>query len=117
MDVVENQPVELVDITDAQNRVITVAFHHSTKLPVRQVWIWRDPQTKERNEEITRFSRYRSVDGIQWPQQMNRERNGEKVYDIFSETVLFNQDFPDDLFANPVGPATKPLFKSATKKK
>jgi hypothetical protein len=110
-DVIQNLPVELVDITDSQNRVVTVAFHHSTKLPVQQTWVWRDPDTKERNEEITRFSRYRTVDGVQWPQQINRERNGEKVYEIFSESVLFNQDLPDDLFANPTGPATKPALK------
>jgi hypothetical protein len=116
-DVIENADVELVDITDSQNRVITVAFHHSTKLPVRQVWVWRDPETKERNEEITRFSRYRNVDGVQWPHQIDRERNGRKVYDIFSDSVLINQNFPDDLFADPSGPATKPGLKPPAKKK
>jgi hypothetical protein len=116
-DVIEGASVELVDITDSENRVVTVAFHHGTKLPVRQIWVWRDPVTKERNEEITRFSRYRNVDGIQWPHQINRERNGEKIYEIFSESVEINQDFPDDLFANPVGAATKPLFKPLGKKK
>src|SRR5215471_21391427 len=52
-DVVENQPVEIVDIVDSQNRSVTVYFHQSTKLPVRQMFVWRDPQTKERNEEVT----------------------------------------------------------------
>jgi hypothetical protein len=116
-DVIENTDVELVDITDSQNRVITVAFHHATKLPVRQSWVWRDPETKERNEEITRFSRYRTVDGIQWPHQIDRERNGEKVYDIFSDSVLINQDLPGDLFANPSGPPTGPPMKQPAKKK
>jgi hypothetical protein len=116
-EVVENLPADLVDITDSQNRVINVAFHQSSKLPIRQVWVWRDPQTKEKNEEITRFSRYRSIDGVQWPHQINRSRNGEKVYEIFSESVTINTEFPDDLFANPVGPATRPVFKQATKKK
>ncbi|MGH9665449.1 MAG: hypothetical protein ACRD9L_13580, partial [Bryobacteraceae bacterium] len=36
-DVVDNQPVEIVDITDPDNRVVTVYFHQSTNLPVRQV--------------------------------------------------------------------------------
>jgi len=116
-EVIENVPVELVDITDSQNRVITVAFHRSTKLPVRQTWVWRDPETKQRNEELTRFSRYRNVDGIQWPYQINRERNGDKVYEIFAESVLINQDLPDDLFANPTGPAVKSPMKQSTKKK
>ena len=106
-DVVENQPVNVVDITDSQNRVVRVYFHQTTKLPVQQSWVWRDPETKEREEEVTRFSRYRVTDGIQWPQQIHRERNGEKIYDIFSESVTVNQDLTDDLFAMP-GPDTRP---------
>ena len=98
-DVVDYQPVEVIDITDSANHVVTVYFHQSTKLPVAQKFIRRDPQTKDRNEEITRFARYRENSGIQWPQQITRERNGEKVFQIFSESVTFNQDLTDDLFS------------------
>jgi len=106
-DVIENLPVDVVDITDSQNRVVRVYFHQTTKLPVRQSWVWRDPQTKERDEEVTRFSRYRETNGIQWPQQMLRERNGEKTYEIFSESVSVNQGLADALFTMP-NPDTKP---------
>jgi len=106
-DVVENQPVNIVDITDSQNRVVRVYFHQTTKLPVQQTWVWRDPQTRERQEEVTRYGRYRMTGGIQWPQQIHRERNGEKVYEIFSESVTVNQDLPDNLFAIP-GPDARP---------
>jgi hypothetical protein len=106
-DVIENLPVEAVDITDSQNRVVRVYFHQTTKLPVRQSWVWRDPETKERDEEVTRFSRYRQTNGIMWPQQMHRERNGEKTYEIFAESVTVNQGLPDELFAVP-GPDTRP---------
>jgi hypothetical protein len=106
-DVIENQPVNVVDITDSQNRVVRVYFHQTTKLPVQQSWVWRDPETKEREEEVTRFSRYRMTDGIQWPQQIHRDRNGEKVYEIFSDSVTVNQELPDNLFAVP-GPDTRP---------
>jgi hypothetical protein len=106
-DVIENQPVDVVDITDSQNRVVRAYFHQTTKLPVQQTWVWRDPQTKEREEEVTRFSRYRMTDGIQWPQQIHRERNGEKIYEIFSESVTVNQELTDNLFAIP-GADAKP---------
>ena len=36
-DVVDNTPVEVVDITDNDNRLVTVHFHISTKLPIRQM--------------------------------------------------------------------------------
>jgi hypothetical protein len=106
-DVVENAPAEIVDITDSENRVVTVYFHQSTKLPVKQVWVWRDPKTKDRNEEVTRLARYRDVGGgVQWPLQITRERNGEKIYQIFSDSVAVNQSLPDNLFDVPTGPST-----------
>ena len=106
-DVVENQPVDVVDITDSQNRVVRVYFHQTTKLPVQQSWVWRDPETKDREEEVTRFSRYRQTGGVLWPQQIHRERNKEKTFEIFSESVTVNQGLGDNLFAAP-GPDTRP---------
>jgi hypothetical protein len=110
-DVVENQPVNIIDIVDSENRVVTVSFSQSTKLPVRQSMVWHDPKTKDRNEELTRYSRYREEGGVQWPQQITRERNGEKIYQIFSDFVLINPGLPDAVFAAPAGPAGKTPFK------
>lgn len=100
-DVVENQPVDIVDITDADNRVITVYFNQLTHLPVRQVTNRRDPKTKDLNEEVTRFSNYREVSGIQWPWSIIRERNGEKVFQMFSDSVEINKGLTDSLFTLP----------------
>ncbi len=107
-DVVDRVPVEIVDIIDAQNFVVRVYFHQVTKLPVKQSFSRLDPKTKDRDDEVTRFDRYRDNHGIQWPQQITRERNGEKIYQIFAETVSFNQDLTDDLFSiNPTTPRKK----------
>jgi hypothetical protein len=101
-DILSNVPVELVDITDSQNNVVRVAFHHLTKLPVRQVYYRRDPESKERIEEVTLFTKFRDVGGgVQWPFNMLRERNGEKIYEIFSESVAINVDLDDSLFNLP----------------
>lgn len=101
-DILSNMPVELVDITDADNNVVHVAFHHLTKLPVRQVYNRRDPESKEKIEEVTVFTKFRDVGGgVQWPFNMLRERNGEKIYEIFSESVAVNVDLDDSLFNLP----------------
>lgn len=97
-DVIENSPVEIVDLTDADNRVTTVYFDQITKLPVRQVFYRRDEVTKDRDEEVTHFSKYRDVDGIQWPFAIERDRNGEKIYEIFSNSVRFNDPKVSDNF-------------------
>jgi hypothetical protein len=102
-DVLQNVPVEIVDITDADNRTTTVYLHQSTKLPVRQVFYRRDPKTNQRIEEVTLFSKYRDVGGgVQWPFAIERERSGEKIYQIFSTSVEVNsKQATDNLFALP----------------
>jgi hypothetical protein len=99
-EVLVNEPVNLVDFTDRDNRTVTVYFHYSTKLPIRQKFFRRDPQTKERFEEVTLFSKYRDVGGgVKWPMAMRRDRDGEKIYEIFSEKVTVNLDLKDSIFA------------------
>jgi hypothetical protein len=83
--------------------VTTVYFHQITKLPVRQVFYRRDPKTKDRNEEITLYTKYRDVGGgVQWPYAIERDRNGEKIYEIFSDSVeLSDKKITDNLFELP----------------
>jgi hypothetical protein len=101
-DVIENRPVDIVDLTDANNVVTTVYFDQITKLPVRQVFFRRDPVTKDRNEEVTHFTKYRDADGVQWPFAIERDRNGEKIYEIFSNSVEVNdKKASSDLFMLP----------------
>jgi hypothetical protein len=101
-DVIDNQPVEIVDITDSDNRVVTVHFQVSTKLPVRQMTERRDPKTKERIEEITRYTKFRDVGGgVMWPFTIQRERNGEKIFEISSDSVTINHSLTDNLFTLP----------------
>ncbi len=98
----DNQPVEVVDITDADNRTTTVYFNQLTKLPMRQVYFRRDPLTKDKIEEETIFAKYRDVGGgVLWPYTIRRERNGEKIFEIFSDSVEINRDLKDDLFTLP----------------
>ncbi len=100
-DIMDNQPVEIVDITDSDNRTVTVYFNQTTRLPVRQVWFRRDPLTKDRIEEETLFSKYRNVSGIQWPYDIQRQRNGEMIYQIYADSVTIDQNLKDDLFTLP----------------
>jgi len=101
-DVIENRPVEIVDLTDADNLSTTVYFDQGTKLPVRQVFFRRDPVTKDKNEEVTHFTKYRDAGGVQWPFAIERDRNGEKIYEIFSNSVEINDKKASaDLFLLP----------------
>ncbi|PYT23791.1 MAG: hypothetical protein DMG57_30870 [Acidobacteria bacterium] len=100
-DVIENQSADIVDITDATNRIVTVYFGQITHVPFKQVTVRRDPETKLQIEEVTRFAKYRDVGGVMWPYDIQRERNGEKIYQMYSDSVAINRDLKDDLFTLP----------------
>lgn len=100
-DVFETQPVEIVDITDNDNRTVTVYFSQDTKLPVRQSFRRKNPQYHDFDTEVSVFSKYRDVGGVKWPYDIRRERNGEKIFEMFSDSVAINQDLKDDLFTLP----------------
>jgi hypothetical protein len=114
-DVIDNLPVDIVDITDSENRVIHVHFHQSTRLPVRQIYKRKNNVTNEQDDEVTIFTRYLDAGGIMWPHQIHREHNGDKVYEIFSETVKINKDLPDILFTVPEPGSVKPGAKPKKK--
>jgi hypothetical protein len=49
--------------------------------------------------EETSFARYRDVGGgVQWPHDIRRTRNGEKIFELYSESVKINQDLTDETF-------------------
>ena len=101
--VFENQPVELVDIVDGDNNTVTVYFHRTTKLPTRQVYFRRDPIARERHEEVTIFGKFRdSGGGVMWPWAITRTRDGDKVFEIFSDSVKINTALDDSRFTMPV---------------
>jgi hypothetical protein len=103
-DRIDNRPVEIVDISDADNRTVTVYLDHFTKLPIRQLYVRRDPKTRDRIEEVTLFSKYRDVGGgVQWPLDIQRLRNDEKIFEMYSETVEINKGVSQSLFVLPPG--------------
>ncbi|HWR50592.1 MAG TPA: hypothetical protein VN428_05770 [Bryobacteraceae bacterium] len=107
-DILDNLPVEIVEVTDAENRTVKVWIDRRTKLPVRQVYYRRDPKTKERFEEVTIFSKYRDVgEGVQWPYNLQRLRDGQQIFQMYADTVQINQSLKDELFT--LSPKTKVL--------
>jgi hypothetical protein len=103
-DVYQSTHVEIVDITDAQNRTVRVYFDHNTVLPVHEAFTWIDPETRYHDDEAIQFDKYRDVGGgITWPYTIQRERNGYKTYQIFADKVEVNQSLPAKIFELPPG--------------
>jgi hypothetical protein len=100
-DLLDNTPVEKVEIIDAENRSVVVYLDRNSKLPLKQIHHRRDRQ-RQKHEESTVFGKYRDVgDGVLWPLAVQRFRNGEKTYEMYSETVQVNQSLSSNLFELP----------------
>ncbi len=100
----ENQQVQILDVFDADQRNITVYISRSTHLPVSQKFYRQEPVTKDRLEEVTRWSKYRDIGGgVMWPLDIQRERDTEKVFELYAESVTLNNKFSESLFTLPSG--------------
>jgi hypothetical protein len=100
-DLFENRPVEIVDITGGDDVTVTVYFDKFTKLPIRQVHKRRNSEYHDFDTLVSSFAKYHEQSGIQWPMDIRRERNGDKIYEMFSDSVEFNKGLKDELFHLP----------------
>ena len=101
-DVFENRPVEIVDMTDGAGQTVTVTFDQDSKLPLRETYRRRNAQFKDFDTESTFFANYHAAGhGVQWPTNIRRERNGDKIFEMYSDTVEVDKGPAADLFEVP----------------
>lgn len=100
-DFIDSRPVNIVEVTCAENVPVTVYFDQLTKLPVKQMNKRRNQEYHDMDTEVTAFARYRDDGGVKWPHDIRRERNGEKIYEMFSDSVEINKGLRDELFHLP----------------
>jgi hypothetical protein len=83
---------------------VTVWIHSSTFLPVKQRFTRWDPVVNDRREEITRYTKYReSGNGAMWPHDVQRERDGSKILELYADKVTVGEDLKDSFFELPPG--------------
>lgn len=101
-DVVDYQPMEIVNFTDADNVVTTVYFHRSTKFPMKQRFVRRNKARGDNDEELAIFDKYKEVGGgVKWPLVYSRFRNGEKQFEMYADEVKVNTGLTDAYFTLP----------------
>lgn len=97
-DIIDLKPVEWIEVVDPDRLTTRIAFDNSTHLPVRVIYISRDPTTRQRIEELEFLSNWHAVQGVQTPMQIARERNGVKVYQAFFTEYKYDQGLDNALF-------------------
>lgn len=98
-DIVQLKQADWVELVDSDNRTIRIAFAEATHLPIQEVAEFRDPKTQLTSKETDLFSDYHAVQGIQTAFQLERQRNGMKVFHAFFATCHYNTGLSDSLFS------------------
>jgi hypothetical protein len=103
-DVVENQPVQILDVFDDEDRKTRVWINSNTFVPVKQSFRRWDAIINDWREEVTRYSKYREVtNGVMWPFDTARERDTEKIFEMYAEKVTIDDPLADSMFQLPNG--------------
>ena len=103
-EVIENQSTLAVDIFDSENRSVTVWIGAATFLPVRQRFLRWDPAIKDRREEVSHYTNYRdSGNGVMLPWAVERERDKERIFQMYAEKVTVTEPVGDSQFNLPPG--------------
>ncbi len=97
-DLVENQETEKLLVTDAGNVSLTVYLNKFTHLPMREEYLRRDPRTREVSREVSNYSRYRNISGVQIACNTQVWRDDEKLAESFIEDLEINKNLDESLF-------------------
>ena len=98
IDIVDLHEVDWVELTDSEDRTLRIAIDRSSHLPIRRDVEQRNPTTRAITKETDLYSNYHPIDGIQTPFQIQRDRNGMKIYQVFFDSCQYNTGLPASLF-------------------
>jgi hypothetical protein len=96
--VAENKPAEQVTVSTANGQVQTLFLDKFTSLPIAKSYIVRDPETRERSEELESYDNYHLVQGVNTPLTITRKIDGEMANQRFLTRVVYNSGVADSLF-------------------
>ena len=100
-EIVDNVPCDAVDIVDAEGEAISLYVRQSDGLPVQQRYLRRDPQTRIPYEEKSVFGRYKPVGDVLVPWIVRRERDEERVFELYANSYEINRPLSAGVFSLP----------------
>ncbi|HWF38440.1 MAG TPA: hypothetical protein VG322_07970 [Candidatus Acidoferrales bacterium] len=98
IDIVDLHEVDWVELTDSEDRTLRIAIDRSSHLPLRRDVEQRNETTRVTTKEFDLYSNYHPINGIQSPFQIERSRNGTKIYQVFFDSCQYNTGLPASLF-------------------
>ncbi|HLW52160.1 MAG TPA: hypothetical protein VKW06_04890 [Candidatus Angelobacter sp.] len=95
----ENHAVERVTIMTSGSDAVTFAIDRETHLPVKKIFILRNPATRDRDEIVEIYDNWKRVQEINTPFNTLVTVNGELSWQYFLNTVSYNNHLADSVFS------------------
>jgi hypothetical protein len=93
-----NKMTDRVTVINSNNEAVSLLIAPDTHLPAQKIFITRDPQTRDRDEEDEIFDNWRMVQGISTPYSDVIIRNGQMVRQQYLSNVTYNNRPPESYF-------------------
>ena len=100
-DFVDEAPVRILTMVDAEQIEIKLYLHSSTFLPVRINYHVLNPVTKDWDDHSDVYGDYQKIQGIQTPMHITRFLNDERVAEIFRNSAKYDENYSSSLFESP----------------
>ncbi len=98
VDFVDNSPVRVLDMLDAQQVQVRLSIHKETLLPVRITYRVQDAETREWQEYADVYGDYQRIQGIQTPMHITRFLDGERVSETFRNSAQYDEVYAAQTF-------------------
>jgi len=96
--IVDLRPVDWVEFSDQNGNVLRLSLDRSSRLPSRTIVTTPNEENGQNDEDITVYSNYQILQGVQTPMQVSREHNGRRTYQIFYDTCKNSPALAADFF-------------------
>jgi hypothetical protein len=93
-----NRMTDKVTLINSKNESVSLLIAPDTHLPAEKIFVTRDPQTRDRDEEDELFDNWRVVQGINTPYSIVIMRNGQVVRQQYVFNVSYDIHPPESYF-------------------
>jgi len=77
---------------------VTIMVDPKTHLPVKKMFIMRDPVYKDRDEEVELYDNWKVIQGVNTPFSILAMHNGQIVRQQYLITISYNNNTPGQYF-------------------
>ena len=113
--IAENKMAQKITLINSKNDAVSILISTDSHLPIEKIFTIRDPQSKDRDEEIEIYDNWRMIQGINTPFTVQTKHNGDIVRQQFLFKAAYNNR-PADSFFQPTSVSIVPKNDSKKKK-